>query len=643
MCGIVGAIGFINQDYFDKVQQINNSMTHRGPDASGIWSSGLSDRTGVIFAHRRLSIIDLNPESNQPFLDHDSRTVITYNGEVYNFRELRKELQSSGFRFRTKSDTEVVLKSYLHWGSNCVEKFRGMFSFAIYDPRKHQVFIARDRLGIKPLYYMNIKKTNELTTLVFASEIRALLSSNLIERKMDKTGFSSYLWNGFVSGPNTIVRGIQRLDPGTSMIVKINGLNVEYKRYWQLPDAKIDRDAEEKLTESLIDSVKMRMVSDVPLGVFLSGGIDSSAITALAAKSSNTPIKTFNIAFEESKYDESIFAKKVAEKLGTDHTEVYLSEELFKTELPNAIGSLDQPTFDGLNTYFVSRAVKEAGITVAIAGTGGDELFGGYSNFRELPGLRRASQLAQILPDKLIKSGSSFVSRMMYGKPVYIPHQTRWGKLGEALCQGGDLFKLYQLSSAIFLPDFINDLSGGICPSGCISGIPDLRVDEIKKNINGNPVLHAISQLELSSFIGDRLLIDTDMTSMASSLEVRVPLLDHVVIERIAAVDAKKRFYPIQKKQLLRNSALNELDPSFFNRSKAGFELPIGRWCRQTLKEEISEAFSDKDACNSIGLNSAVISNLWKAYQNKTPGLYWSRIWSIFVLLWWTKKYRVSL
>ena len=642
MCGITGAIGFINTEYKNKIEVINETMKHRGPDASGIWTSGIPDDRGVVFAHRRLSIIDLHPESNQPFLDSKSGAVITYNGEVYNFIEIKKELISFGHNFRTNCDTEVVLKSYLQWGADCLTKFRGMFAFAIYDPENRKVFIARDRIGIKPLYFTTINNGNGLPTIIFASEIRAVLESGLIKKKIDPVGLSSFLWNGFISGPNSFISNIQRIDSGTFLMISLDDLSVSCEKYWEIPGESENSDSS-SLKDALMNSVRMRMIGDVPLGVFLSGGIDSSALTAIAVKYSSAQVNTFNISFEENKYDESKYARKVAKILGTNHTEVCLTQNFFREHLIDALESLDQPTFDAINTYFVSRAVKDAGITVAIAGTGGDELFGGYSSFRELPVLLHASKFLHLFPKNLIRKFSNNISNIVYGIPDDMPHQTRWAKLGEALCLNGDLFKLYQLSYSMFLPDFYHELTNGELPIGCICGVPEKRAEVIYKNIAGSSVLHSVSQLELSNFITDRLLIDTDMTSMASSLEVRVPLLDHVVIENASTVNAKMRFNPLGKKQILREIALKDIDADLFNRPKSGFELPIEEWSKNILKNEIDEIFSDKSLCESVGLNSVAVNRMWTAYNANAPGLYWSRIWSIFILLWWARRYGVTL
>jgi asparagine synthase (glutamine-hydrolysing) len=419
-------------------------------------------------------------------------------------------------------------------------------------------------------------------------------------------------------------------------------------RFWTLPSAAssvlndADVDSVKRAEMELQTAVSQHMVSDVPVGVFLSGGIDSSAIAAMAARGGSSKIKTFNIGFDEARFDESQHAKAVAAALGTEHHEVRLSQSHFRSNLHEALSSLAQPTFDAVNTYFISRAVREAGITVALAGTGGDELFGGYRSFSDLPRAAAWSRRCRWLPESALHSLCNLVARVKYGAPGEIPPQTRWGKLGDGLCTRGKLLDLYQTAYSMFTVDFQRELMNGVRDPSVRCGLPREVAQELAAMTNGHFDLHSISMLELSCYIGERLLRDTDCASMAVSLEARVPLLDHQVVEAVAGVNEHTRFHPLGQKRLLRQIALRDLDPALFDRPKSGFELPIELWCREELAREIESAFNDQALIESIGLSAKATLALWRAFKARAPGVYWSRVWSIFVLLWWCKSHRIA-
>jgi asparagine synthase (glutamine-hydrolysing) len=640
MCGIAGAIGALDPSVSAAVEKMTDAEAHRGPDQSGFWSS-LGDvptrGRGVIFGHRRLSILDLSEAGRQPMIDRKSGVVIVFNGEVYNFGEIARELTLLGDEMHSSSDTEVILKAYARWGEPAIARMRGMFAMAIFDPRSETVLFARDRLGIKPLYLAQAEGV-----LLFASEVRALLASDRIDRKLDSSALAAFLWHGFVPGPHTIVEGIRLMPAGTTMRVGLDGKTAEPKRYWSMPkSAPIDEEtAVRNLGEELATAVKLRLIADVPLGIFLSGGVDSSAIAALAQRASSSPVTTFNIRFEEARYDESQYARKVADVLGTAHREVTLSESVFAEGLEGALASIDQPTFDAINTYFVSKAVREAGLTVALAGTGGDELFGGYSSFVDLPRATRVASRLTHVPETVLGRAAKIATRLATGTPSEVLPQTRWGKLADVLATRGDLYSAYQVSYALFSRELAAEI--GLGRTGDLDwGLDPERARELRAGIEGEPELAAISQLELASFIGERLLRDTDAASMAVSLEVRVPLLDHRVIEAIARVPEGRRYRPLRKKDLLKKIVSAELDPALFDRPKAGFELPLERWCRQRLGPRLRDNFQDVAHAYRIGLDGAAIGRLWRAFEKGGPGVYWSRVWALFVLLSWCREHRV--
>lgn len=642
MCGIAGAIGWIDARIDSAVCRMNDTQRHRGPDDEGTWSNvPQPPGEGVHLSFRRLAIIDLSSEGHQPMIDPATGNVIIFNGELYNFRELRRELEREGQQFKSHSDTEVLLKAYGRWGIGALQRLRGMFAFVIWDERRRCALLARDRLGIKPLYMCTINQPDERKTVVFASELRTLLTGDLVERRLNSDAVASYIWNGFVVGPETIVQGVRLLAPGAAAMVSSDGA-CKLHRYWKLPRYKPARDGVERLEETLRTSVQQHLMSDVPLGVFLSGGIDSSAITALAVETATSRVQTFNLSFDETEYDESVHARAVSHALGTDHTEVRLTQTQFKAQLHEALSGIDQPTFDAINSYFVSRAVREAGITVALAGTGGDELFGGYRSFTEIPRARRVSQALSFLPESVVRLIGLCVARGKVGHFGNVAPQTRWGKLADVLAARGRLVELYQTSYALFTQDFAQELHQDNAIASITHGLPPSRSGELQELIADEEVLHSISMMELSNFIGERLLRDTDAASMAVSLEVRVPLLDHELVEAIASIDTKRRFHPLRSKQLLRDIALSGLDSKLFDRPKRGFGLPIAVWCRQALRVELDAMFADRDHCRSVGLDPEVVARLWRAFEAGAPGIYWSRVWAIFVLLWWCRTYRVT-
>jgi asparagine synthase (glutamine-hydrolysing) len=646
MCGVAGSIGHLDSRRVDAVKVMTLAQRHRGPDDEGSWSFTQADaKRGVALGHRRLAILDLSAAGHQPMVDPESGCVICYNGEVYNFLELRRELEAEGARFASNCDTEVILKGFARWGERVIERLRGMFAIALWDPRSSRLLLARDRLGIKPLYYAVVGDGAQ-RALYFASEIRALLATGDIPRRLDRTGLATYLWNGVVMGPRTLIEGVRLLPAGTSLSVGLDARPGAPRRYWQLPGSQPSSDsdrARNELGSALREAVSMRLLADVPLGIFLSGGVDSSAVTALAVRSSEARITTCNIGFDEARYDESEHARAVAQALSTDHREVRLTGDTFRRGMPEALESLDQPTFDAINTYFVSKAVREAGLTVALAGTGGDELYGGYTSFRDLPLASQASRFTGPAPEPLLRAVAGVVTRLKLGPQGAVPPQTRWGKLGDVLAARGRMLELYQTSYALFTRSFISELSGAAAWEDVECGLPRERAQELAELIESQPALHAVSSLELACFLGERLLRDTDTASMAVALEVRVPLIDHVVVERLSAVPEAMRYRPLGRKALLRELALSELDPKLFDRPKRGFELPLEAWCRDQLGDDIDATLRDRALCERAGLRGDTVARLWQAFRDGAPGLYWSRVWALYVLLWWCRRHEVSL
>jgi asparagine synthase (glutamine-hydrolysing) len=575
-------------------------------------------------------------------VDPDGGMALCFNGEIYNYRELRDELSEVGTPWRGESDTEVLLRALGSWGVDCVSRLRGMFAFAAWNRENRSLLLARDRLGIKPLYYYLLTHEGGERTLLFASELRALLASGCVPRRLAREPLATYVWNGYVCGDESIVSGVHLLPGGTVAELSLDSVLVRPRRYWQLPTFEADESGLERVRAALRDAVGMRLVSDVPLGVFLSGGIDSSGVAAVASEVAPDALRTFTITFEEQEYSEAPFARAVAEHLKTKHVEVMLSRRVFQGQLDDALHSIDQPTFDAINTYAVSRAVREAGITVALAGTGGDELFGGYSSFRDLPPARVASSAASWIHAGLRRRLARIATRAIAGGGQQLPPQTRWGKLMDVLDADGDVVELYQIAYALYTRAFASEMLADP-PTACHSGLDDERAKYLHELISNAPTLHGISLLELSSFIGQRLLRDTDAASMAVSLEVRVPLLDHVLIEEVARLEPDRRFRPVGRKQALRDIALDRLPRELFERPKSGFVLPLETWCRTDLQRRVGETLNDRGACERSGLNPDAVARLWRAFVDGAPGLYWSRVWAPFILLEWCEQHQVRL
>lgn len=643
MCGIAGAIGSVDAAVIAASRRTSEAQRLRGPDSDGQWASGPADaaeRGGAFLAFRRLKIIDLSDGANQPMVDGATGNALVFNGEIYNFRLLRTELERLGRRFRTSGDAEVVLQAYAQWGHACVPRLRGMFAFVLWDAAKRQALMARDRIGIKPLYYAPIARPGGRRAVLFASQVRALLTGGLIERRLDPVALSTFIWNGFVVGPGTMVKGVRLLPAGCTATVTCDG-QVAEARYWTIPAPNERRTGVDGIKQALEETVAQHLVSDVPLGIFLSGGRDSSAVTAIAARVSPSRIKTFTITFDEARYNEADCARRVAQLLKTDHHEVPLSERTFKDQLPDALTSIDQPTFDAINTYFVSRAVRAAGLTVAMAGTGGDELFGGYRSFRDLPAIRRRSRRAAMIPRWVTRPAANAFARIQAGSTGSVPPQTRWGKFADALESRGNWPALYQVAYSLFTTEFARRLLPNSNGDLTQFGLPTARAAELDSLTEGRTDLDAVSAMEMSMFLGERLLRDTDAASMEVSLEVRVPLLDHEVIEAVIAVDDVRRFQPIMHKSLLHEAAMPDLPESLFDRPKAGFELPLDVWCRKGLRASVGGTLTDAAACEAAGLSAAAVADLWRAYDGGAPGLYWSRVWGLFVLLWWCREHGV--
>ncbi len=643
MCGIAGIIGRIGDRNRAALQRMSAAMVHRGPDGQGTWESPPDSRgVGALLAHRRLAILDLSPAGAQPMVDPVSGHVIVFNGEIYNFRELRDRLVASGQTFQSTGDTAVMLRALGTQGPDAIASLRGMFALASWDPQRRQLLLARDPLGIKPLYVARCPYPSGEWSLAFASEVRALLASGLLPNpRLRPEAAASMVWNGFIVGPQTAVEGVESLWPGQLRVYGGSGKEEVARDFWTVPPPATDSMDEHRLSSILEECLRIHLISDVPLGVFLSGGVDSSAVANLAQKANRGPIHTFTLAFEEPEYNEGPIARRIAEGIGTSHREVVLTERQVVSQLDKALDSLDQPTFDGLNSYYMSHAVREAGFTVALVGTGGDELFGGYTSFRDLPQLQRWSQRLRWVPRGAVQAGARLLASTLQRTNGAIRPQTRWAKLPDMVRRGDDLIGLYQLAYALFLPDFQRALVTAEVDGTLVDGLPAALRARLEQETHARSPLSAISLLEQRVFLGERLLRDNDAASMAASIEQRLPLVDQVLFEAVSRLPDAARYHPLLQKAVLRRIGLRGLDPGLFDRPKSGFVLPFDRWIRRGLSKAIDQTLRDPGAVTAAGLNPAAVRQLWQAFLDGAPGLYWSRIWAIYVLVRWCLRHGV--
>ncbi len=564
MCGVGGIIGesISREEKQVALNLMMRALRHRGPDDEGIWisQSGVCGLTAT-----RLAILDLSPAGHQPMSTSDGHYAIAFNGEIYNFRELRSHSFVNGYAFRSDGDTEVVLRAFTQLGPSCVNKLRGMFGFAVWDEQNKSCFLARDPFGIKPLYYYHDPHRQ---LFVFASEIRVLLTSQLVPRNLSATGLLGYLLYGSVQEPDTMLQGVQCLPAGSTL--EFSSGRVSINRYWR-PDfpksvsqERFDQNrAAGTVREALIDSVRAHFISDVPVGIFLSGGIDSTAIaTAARAGQPSADLRTFCIGVDDPRLNETELARKTANLLKTDHSEAQLDATRAKEMFTNSLDHVDQPTVDGFNTFAVSKVAHEHGLKVVLSGLGGDELFAGYPTFRNIPRLLSANR---------ILGGAQSVRRNTALSLLRHMKTPRWGRLRALLEKpdGNSLEGTYQAYRGIFAADEAKRL---------VLQITGQEVSEINNPADSEEdvdLQNAISQLELERYMRNQLLRDSDVMSMAWSLELRVPFVDRVMFEKLREIP-----WPIRlqsgKKLLL--DALPEVPQWIRDQRKRGFMFPFARW-----------------------------------------------------------------
>lgn len=635
MCGICGIIGSENRtETAKRLEDMMRAMKHRGPDGEGMF---VTSRAGI--GMRRLSIIDL-PGGQQPIWNEAGTLAVVFNGEIYNFRELRRSLESETHVFRTESDTEIIVHAYEKWGSDCVRHLRGMFAFAIVETPDgkaspaRRVFLARDKMGIKPLYYGKAEGN-----FFFASEVRALFASGCFIRRLSASAVASYLLFGAVGEPVTLVDGICSVPPGHCGYVSCDAASATSfapQPYWnvtaatKLPVSNPQQSPAAQVRSALELSVRDHLIADVPLGIFLSSGIDSTAIAAIASRQ-HPGVKTFTVAFSEESFSEGAAARATAESLGTDHSELLLTADEMRTRLDAALAAFDQPSADGINAYFVSWAARQAGLKVALSGLGSDELFGGYSTFASTSRIAMLASLARCAPRKLRKTASRFVSSVAFRRN----QSDAVRKATAAFLEPSALPHPYFFTRTLFPPQQAARLLRGAglrsADSDCWQWLSNAAAEALRLD-----PFTSVSWLETRSYLVNMLLRDTDTMSMCHSLEVRVPFLDDVVVRTALGSPASAKDKKPVRKALLIEAVGDLLPKSVMRRPKRTFTLPWAIWLRGPLRAQVERGLSNCDPALAPIIDIKEVNRVWQDFL--TGRTSWSRPWSLFVLNEWVRR-----
>ena len=644
MCGICGKISHGSEPINESlIKSMCASLAYRGPDDRGIYTTtraiGNGNPIHVGLGHQRLSIIDLSSAGRQPMSNEDGTLRVTFNGEIYNFKDIRAELQKKGHIFRSDTDTEVIIHLYEEEGLDAVKRLNGMFAFALWDEKLNRLWVCRDRIGIKPLvYYWNNYN------FVFASEIKALLNDPLISKDLDHEALLLYLAFNYVPAPYTIFKGIRKLKPGHYLILQNQEL--ELIEYWDTPqitdsDKSVELSAvqadsyKDMLFNCLEDAVQSRMIADVPLGAFLSGGIDSSIIVALMARHAAKPVKTFSIGFEDADlYDETSYAREVAELNRTDHHEIILSYKDMLAALPNIISSFDEPFADSsaIPTYIVSQETRKH-VTVALSGDGGDELFAGYrsylaeywfAKYMMVPGFLREGLLERIinvLPDSRDTKGLEYIRRLkkfIKGTKGSFPERVLSLK-------------------EVFPKDVRKNI---LIENPNIKSLNDPALKWVERLLNGHQgdSLNSILYSDLKDSLPCDMLTKVDWMSMKNSLEVRVPFLDHRLVEMAFQMPGSLKLKNGKTKYILKETFKDLLPPSIYRRPKAGFEVPISRWLKNELKFLLDQYLAEKRIQNQGIFDPKIIKQLVGQHLSGKTDTSWM-LWNLIVFQSWYDNY----
>jgi len=640
MCGICGfwQNGAGSRSELDaRAKLMSRALVHRGPDGSGSW---VDADAGLAFGHRRLAIVDLTETGKQPMSSASGRFVITYNGEIYNHIELRKELQATGRSFRGTSDTEVIVEGCDEWGVEAMaRRMIGMFSFGLWDQKYRRLSLVRDRLGIKPLYW----SLND-GTLVFGSELKALTAQEHFSAQIDRDALAHFMRDGYVPAPLSIYKGVFKLSPGSILQIGADR-SPKIFTFWSLDDVARtggealldcgDGEAVDQLENLLTDAVERRMIADVPLGAFLSGGIDSSVVAALMQKASRTPVRTFSIGFEDPKFDEAIHARAVARHLGTDHTEFYVSPEEARAVIPRLPVMYDEPFADAsqIPTFLVSRLARQR-VSVCLSGDGGDELFAGYTRYAQARTLSRLRSWCPWVVRALIGAG-------LRGLPV-----TAWDKVfglvpgaGARGLNGDRMHKLAPLIAAGEQEAYAGLMSQWPGAGALVKGAARLggKSDGHGGRKGGDDLVRQLQFRDMATYLPDDILTKLDRATMAVSLEGRVPMIDHRVVEFAARLPMALKVRDGETKWLLRQVLYRHVPRSLVDRPKMGFGVPIGEWLRGPLRDWAEDLLSGPDTDLDDLLDQAAISRMWREHLSGNRN--WHAIlWNVLMFQAWRRQ-----
>lgn len=645
MCGFVG---FVSRGAFSELiedlPKANASLTHRGPDDDGLF---YDESQGVGLAHRRLSIIDLSTAGRQPMSNDDQTLQIVYNGEIYNFRDIRKRLRNLGHDFHSATDTEVIIKAYQQWGPKCLERFVGMFAMAIWDREARSLFLARDRLGIKPLYY---HFNNGL--LIFASELKALMAFNVFPKVIDPDALPLYLHYQYIPAPRTIFQHTWKLLPGFFSL--FDGNNIRTHQFWQCSEMKnerqvanriIETEAVDKLDSLITQAVSDRQISDVPLGALLSGGIDSSLIVALMQKTNGRPVKTFSIGFSDKGFDEAPWASRIARHLGTDHTELYVGPDQAQALIPDLSRIYDEPFADSssIPTYLVSKLTRNH-VIVALSGDGGDELFAGYVRYwmtrsmatwsSSIPNAfkQTISWILKSLPADFIEKCYLHFQEKFPQRFKVANFKDKWQKLIMSFDQFL-LSEIYRVTVCLWPKDEIRAVLG--------KDLKRSRFETLFDETGHWPTISRLMHVDLQTYLPDCMLTKVDRASMANGLEIRVPLLDHRVVEFAAGLPESFKYRDGSGKYLLKKLLARYIPERMFMRPKMGFGVPLERWLRNELKEMMMDYLSPSRLERGGYFNSKTVEVVVKEHLTKTSNHH-HRLWAILMWEMWRERWLSS-
>ena len=620
MCGLAG---ILSNETLASIKKKSNTLSdglrHRGPDDKGENYVKLSTNFNLSLIHRRLSIIDLSKIGQQPMRNTHNNNLIIFNGEIYNYKILRSKLIEEGYKFYTQTDTEVLLYAYDKWGLQMLDFIEGIFAFALFDNNNEEIFIAVDHLGIKPIYWGEDKNS-----FFFASELLPLVNSNLVKKKLNMNAINSFLNFGSIIGPETIISNLNLLEGGHYIRINNQGNLIEKKKYWELDFTKKTNTTYSQIIEKLDSTfkkvIKEQLISDAPIGLFLSSGIDSNILSIYASYFQKS-LNTLTISFDEKKYSEEEQSSKVAKKLGTNHRLIKLKAEEIRSKITESIGYLDQPSIDGINTYFITQAAKKEGIKVALSGIGADEIFAGYNAFRIIPLILKINIFLKYLPASVRKIFSKLYL-FLSGYNKIVPN-----KISQLIAKEMSIEETYFLVRELF-------------PKKTRQEILNTNFsDNINfQNVSQLDILDQISYFEVNTYLKNTLLRDTDVMSMANGVEVRVPYLDKRILEFVSSIKSSLKIDKRRSKPILLDLVGEKIEQFIWKKKKQGFVFPWNDWLRGDLRPLVNETLADREFWENLNFNYKLIRKLCLDFLDRKKGVNWSMIWAFIVLRKWYIK-----